>query len=83
LNVAKVTPPKEFLTKLPLKKYSLELGGSMMFLEILLIGLPILIALFGLGLYWILEHDLKRPMRLEALSATPKENFGDLPAEKE
>ncbi|HEY7322917.1 MAG TPA: hypothetical protein VIE89_35600 [Candidatus Binatia bacterium] len=55
----------------------------MMFLEILLIGLPILIALFGLGLYWILEHDLKRPMRLEALSATPKENFGDLPAEKE
>ncbi len=30
--------------------------------EILLLGLAIVIGLFGLGLYWILEHELKRPI---------------------
>jgi hypothetical protein len=44
--------------------------------EILLFGLPMLIAVFGLGLYWILEHDLKRPMSLDASSSKPKDNLG-------
>ena len=60
----------------------LEPGDPMMFLEIILFGLPLLIALFGLGLYWILEHDLRRPMSFETLSTKPKEDFGDLPRKK-
>jgi hypothetical protein len=33
--------------------------------EILLIGLPILVGVFGLGLYWILEHELNQPISFD------------------
>jgi hypothetical protein len=38
----------------------------MMIHEILLLGLPIVIGVFGLGLHWILDHELKRPISLDA-----------------
>ena len=34
--------------------------------EILLLGLPILIGVFGLGLHWILKHELNRPITFDA-----------------
>jgi hypothetical protein len=29
-------------------------------------SLPIVIGVFGLGLHWILDHELKRPISLDA-----------------
>ena len=45
--------------------------------EILLVGLPILIGAFGLGLYWILEHELNRPTSLDASSSKSKDKLSD------
>ena len=45
--------------------------------EILLFGLPISIGLFGLGLHWIIEHELKRPISFDASSSDQRENSRD------
>ena len=45
--------------------------------EILLIGLPILIGVFGLGLYWILEHELNRPITFDAPVPKSEEKLTD------
>ena len=45
--------------------------------EILLIGLPILVGVFGLGLYWILERDLNRPITFDSPVPKSEEKLTD------
>jgi hypothetical protein len=45
--------------------------------EILLLGLPILIGVFGLGLYWILEHEFNRPITFDAPVPKSEEKLTD------
>ena len=44
---------------------------------ILLVGLPILIGVFGLGLYWILEHELNRPISFDAPVPKSEDKLND------
>jgi len=44
---------------------------------ILLLGLPILIGVFGLGLYWILEHELNQPITFDSPVPKSEEKLTD------
>jgi hypothetical protein len=44
---------------------------------ILLLGLPILIGVFGLGLYWILEHELNQPKTFDSPVPKSEEKLTD------
>jgi hypothetical protein len=48
----------------------------MTILEILLLGFPIVIGAFG-GLYWILEHELRRPISFDAPSSKSEDKLSD------
>ncbi len=45
--------------------------------EILLLGLPIVIGVFGLGLYWILELVLKRRISSDAPIPKSEDKLSD------
>ncbi len=45
--------------------------------EILFLGFPIVIGVFGLGLYWILEHELKRPISFDAPVPKSEDKLSD------